>query len=180
MNKDEIKKIERLINKSCSEDGVIELVKKSNNLEEAVERAFASKDKKPRMAEHQWRVGSKVLNDAHIKFKTSLLSELDNCTSFNDIYNLIDQVEEKRFGILAKYDVALRISFYFKEKLNKDYLPNKVHLTAHPAIAYRYITEKTAPRFVERDQIHPLITNSNLEPWQIECLLCEFAKHIKY
>lgn len=178
MNKDEIKKIEGLINNPCNEDGVIKFVKKSNNLEVAIERAFASKDENGKMAEHQWRVGKTVLNNAHNRFR--LLSNLNNCNNFEDIYNLIDQVKEKRFGILAKYDVALRISFYFKEKLNKDYLPDRVHLTAHPAIAYRYITEKTAPRFVERSQIHPLITNSNLEPWRIEWLLCEFAKHIKH
>ena len=153
--------------------GVIPVVLKSKDIEEAIKRAFRSKDKNRIMEQHQHRVGKKVLCKAYKKFiKLGLTAELENCKDFEYIYNLVRQAKVTRFGELAIYDVALRIALFKKIE------PELVYLSGwRTKEAYRILAnKKRSPATIDKSKIFNVITNSKLKPFEIEIVLCLFSE----
>jgi hypothetical protein len=159
---------------------VISFVNDSKDINEAVERAYKSRDRNGRMDNHQRRVGEKVLLAALEKFnQLHLFSKLDTCKNFNCIYEIIKKTKPYRFGGLTIYDIALRIALY--KRIEPDFI---CLAGSGPYNAVKIINSniKISNRRVEKNEIekiHPLITNSGLKPFETEIILCDFMKCYK-
>ncbi|MEH2241498.1 hypothetical protein [Nostoc sp.] len=99
--------------------------KKADNLRDAVEKAFLSKDEQGKVHRHQCRVGRYCLalaaKIALEYFDGHYISSFEN---FHSIYQFVDSVscKVKGFGELGTYEVALRITKYLGCELQKVYL----------------------------------------------------------
>ncbi|MDZ8242295.1 MAG: hypothetical protein RMZ69_35040 [Nostoc sp. ChiQUE01a] len=99
--------------------------KQAENLRHAVRKAFLSEDKCGRVQSHQRRIGRESLalaaDIALEHFDTQSIIDFDN---FNTIYKFVGNVRNQvyKFGELAHYDVALRISKYLGFELQEVYL----------------------------------------------------------
>lgn len=89
--------------------------RKADNLRCAIYKAFISKNERGKVESHQCRVGCKVLGKAaEIALEQFDRLSINNLNTFNNIYQFVDSVraEVKGFGLLATYDVSLRIAKY--------------------------------------------------------------------
>lgn len=89
--------------------------RKADNLRCAIHKAFLSKNEQGEVEFHQRRVGCKVLGKAaEVALEQFDLLSINNLNTFNNIYQFVNSVSTKveGFGLLATYDVALRISKY--------------------------------------------------------------------
>lgn len=96
---------------------------KQESLRAAIERACFGHGEK--INSHQRRVGRATLSLATIQLAKSE-NKLRACQSFDELYDLVEQTTARidRFGELAVYDAALRLSAYLK------ILPRAIYLHA--------------------------------------------------
>jgi len=169
-----------------SED-TIDFVIKSKSLKEAIERAFYSENEKGKLNSHQYRAGRNTLNRAKEKFfKNNLNKQLVNCENFECILNIIKDAKIFKFGKLAIYDVSLRIALYLNNAKQTDKFTSKyVYLYGQgPRKSYKKIFNKQIkknrinPNDLINNEIEDIIIKSNLTTWQIEFLLCDFARKL--
>ncbi|GEM_PF-2196036 len=99
--------------------------KQADNLKDAVRKAFLSEDEQGKVHSHQRRVGRRRLalaaDIALEHLDTQCIIDFGN---FNSIYQFVQDVRNKveKFGELANYDVALRITKYLGFELQEVYL----------------------------------------------------------
>lgn len=167
------KRLERIIKyykkiKEENPDKVIEHVLEQKDLEAAVLTAAISEDSNGKLHSHQYLVGRAKLELFASKLggKTG---EIRKAGSFDEIYNVVESIEMKGVGLLARYDIALRIGFYMKT------LPTRVYL--HRGVktgAERLLKRKTNNRFIDREELIEPLRSADIECWEIEDILCIF------
>jgi hypothetical protein len=99
--------------------------KKADNLRDAVKKAFLSEDEQRKVNDHQRLVGRQCLAEAiSVALERFEILEISSFDSFDTIYQFVESVSDdvKGFGLLATYDVALRIAKYLDLELQEVYL----------------------------------------------------------
>ena len=97
--------------------------KKADNLRNAMEKAFLSKDEQGNLNRHQYRVGTKRLEEALEKALENFDTKgIPVFKDFNSVYKFVESIRCKRFGLLTTYDVAVRIAKYLNLEVDKVYL----------------------------------------------------------
>lgn len=150
-----------------------------------LKRAFLSKDQSGKLFSHQYRVGTKILVITLGIYQKKYINDISNWKDFEDIFKSIDKVILKRFGGLAKYDIALRIAFYLNKNNNGNFLPKTIFLYGPgPRKAYkklfnkRIINNRVSISSFKGAKVENIIIKQKLEPWEIEIILCELSKII--
>lgn len=141
--------------------------------------------------EHQWH-----LNSAYIKSRDEALKliiedrlwEKDFLSStFDDIFqyvkNLLVKDGKRLNGItqLTWYDISLRLVTFNKWNC----FPDKVYVHALPGYVSKRILDIHYPDKKHKtcDIISPSVFEPlfpNLEPWEVECILCDIGKAIRH
>jgi hypothetical protein len=139
------------------------------NLKEAIERAGYRIDGK--VHDHQRLVG-KVRLDRASQALTRKIDEIKACKSFEQLHASIEDHTKKivSFGLLARYDISLRIG------ASLDLWPECVYLHAGTTNGCKAIGLKISSKRVERSELPKPIRA--LEPHHAENFLCIFKDRL--
>lgn len=102
-----------------------EYYKNSNSLKEAIKLAFQSKNCRGKVHNHQRRIGKEKLNQAAKIALEYFDTQCPQFSDFDDIYSWVEKIaideRVKKIGVLARYDISLRIAAHCGIKVDKVY-----------------------------------------------------------
>jgi hypothetical protein len=157
-----------LANYSDNADRELRFYRRQGTLNNALEHAALTRLPSGKRAHHQRRLSAATLNAA---WKALQQCDFNGCTTFHDLFCLIDETVRQIDGIgeLYVYDTALRIGSYLRLS------PDRVYLHAGVRVGAR------ALGFTGRDYIRCSdlpIEFSILKPNQIEDCLCIYKREL--
>jgi hypothetical protein len=144
----------------------LDFFKALGSIEEVIDRAPEGRGADGKMHPHQHNVGYEICRAVAKKLLVRK-SEIESCTSFEELIRLVEESRVYRFGELSIYDCALRIGSAL------GVLPTKVHLHSGAAEGYRKLTSKSAPDSVTPEELPEAVRR--LPPHEIEDFLCIFS-----
>ena len=154
-------------------DKVLENVLSQKKLETAILTSAISEDINGRLHNHQHRVGRKKLEVFAAKLEEKA-KEIQAANDFDEIYKIVNSIQVKRVGQLAKYDISLRIGFY------RGLLPTKIYIHQGTKVgAELLLKKKINKRFIEREELIEPFISADIECWEIEDILCIFKGKMK-
>lgn len=155
----------------------IDRFQKIHPLREAIRIAARSRKENGHPYKHQQKNWNCHEDGKGIKTAMRILpAESDRfnaCADFDEIHELVKELLAGIGGLgpVYYYDVAFRIG----AKLG--YLPDKTYLHAGPLKGAQYLGLPTVKGFLDRSDLPDLL--KRFEPWQVEDILCHFAKQFK-
>jgi hypothetical protein len=108
--------------------------RKADNLRSAIQKAFLSQDEQGKVHPHQARVGrNRLAKASEIALARFDALSVSNFANFDSIHQFVKSVgdEIKGFGLLAAYDIALRIAKYQKCDIKEVHIHAGVSDGAH-------------------------------------------------
>ena len=134
------------------------------SFKDAVERAALARMENGQRHPHQRRLKQSVLATVRGNLEREE-QRLRECTSFEDILELVQVNSVPGFGPLAQYDTSLRLGAWLSIR------PTTVYLHAGTRVGARKIGLDDKKRgYITLDQVPPALRE--LEPYEIEDVLC--------
>ena len=123
-----------------------------------------------KMDRHFYHIGYVTCEKGCVKL-LALESEIINCITYEDIFDITDQIKKEVFGLgdLWKYDTALRIGF------NLRLYPEKIYIHAGVVKGVKKYFELKKHKDIDLLFSDPDI--SILKPFEAENFLCIWGKH---
>ncbi|MCP4360813.1 MAG: hypothetical protein GY796_22630 [Chloroflexi bacterium] len=143
---------------------------KQPSLQETIELAALAKLPSGKRHPHQYRIPKNALHEAKRRL---LSSDLQNCKSFDELLNKIDDNIRPIFmiGELAVYDTALRIGAYL------DLEPDVIYLHRGVRDGAKAIGLDERQKYIEKDDLPSAF--DILSPYEIEDCLCLYKDDLQ-
>ena len=139
------------------------------NIQKVIELAALAKSPGGKRLSHQRRIPERVLEESCRRLLSNQ-ALLENCSSFEELHEVIAQTLESIHGIgeLTVYDTSLRIGSFLKLE------PSKVFLHAGTRIGARYLGMGVSKSKLEISEFP--VQFRMLKPREIEDVLCIYKK----
>ena len=149
-------------------DKHIEFVLSQNKLVKAIKVAAQAIDRNKRIHDHQQRVGRKNLNIFAKKLCTCE-AQIGDVIDFDTLHEIVESKKFQGIGKLTIYDTAHRIGTRLKR------FPDKIYLHGGTKTGARILLG-SLPRqdFLFPAELPLPFQRTDLEPWEIEDILCIF------
>jgi hypothetical protein len=157
---------------NLEKEPVIALCLLQKNLIDVITIACNSVSESNKKNRHQNRINAIVLKEFGKKLNSSIVNELNGIGNFEELITLINKEKIKGIGLLAIYDISLRIGYYLK------IYPDYIYLHAGTKIGAEILLgRETKERFIKKEtltKIHPALERLNCA--ELEVFFCVFHK----
>lgn len=160
------------LEKPCNQELWIQHTIKQPNLKRAIEVAARCINGENKRHPHQYRIPLKVLEAA----KDELLlitGKIKKAKTFDELYNLIQELNVYGFGKLTSYDVATRIGAYLGLS------PDRIYLHAGTKVGATRLVGKTKKPYLLKPELPKPFQIKSLSCSEIEDILCIYKDEFK-